>query len=235
MNFLLLGVIVSFAFAGLIFIASENIFSTISIFLITLLFFVLLIKRQIDKYQEKTRRYHQCYQFINSYLISLSIKGSLSAARESSYGTADKGTREVIDSIKDLDEEEKLSYLSKYFKFDLYHLFVDTIKVWSEQGGDILTMSQYLINQVRLKEEYLLYCESVHRSKLIEFFVLWGITLTILTSLRFALSEFYTRIVHAMFFQIAVVVLFLFVLLSIYLMVMRITNVTLEGWKDDEK
>ena len=235
MNFLLLGVIVSFAFAGLIFIASENIFSTISIFLITLLFFVLLIKRQIDKYQEKTRRYHQCYQFINSYLISLSIKGSLSAARESSYGTADKGTREVIDSIKDLDEEEKLSYLSKYFKFDLYHLFVDTIKVWSEQGGDILTMSQYLINQVRLKEEYLLYCESVHRSKLIEFFVLWGITLTILTSLRFALSQFYTRIVHAIFFQIAVVVLFLFVLLSIYLMVVRITNVTLEGWKDDEK
>lgn len=235
MNFLLIGVIVSFAFAGLIFIASENVISTISIFMITLLFFVLLIKRQIDKYQEKTRRYHQCYQFINSYLISLSIKGSLSAARESSYGTADKGTREVIDSIKDLDEEEKLSYLSKYFKFDLYQLFVDTIKVWSEQGGDILTMSQYLINQVRLKEEYLLYCESVHRSKLIEFFVLWGITLTILTSLRFSLSQFYTRIIHAMFFQIAVVVLFLFVLLSIYLMVSRITNVTLEGWKDDEK
>ena len=235
MNFLLIGVIVSFAFAGLIFIASENVISTISIFMITLLFFVLLIKRQIDKYQEKTRRYHQCYQFINSYLISLSIKGSLSAARESSYGTADKATREVIDSIKDLDEEEKLSYLSKYFKFDLYHLFVDTIKVWSEQGGDILTMSQYLINQVRLKKEYLLYCESVHRSKLIEFFVLWGITLTILTSLRFALSQFYTRIIHAMFFQIAMVVLFLFVLLSIYLMVMRITNVTLEGWKDDEK
>ena len=112
---------------------------------------------------------------------------------------------------------------------------MDTIKVWSEQGGDILTMSQYLINQVRLKKEYLLYCESVHRSKLIEFFVLWGITLTILTSLRFALSQFYTRIIHAMFFQIAMVVLFLFVLLSIYLMVMRITNVTLEGWKDDEK
>ena len=235
MNFLLLGVLVSFAFAGLIFIASENFISTISIFLISLLFFVLLIKRQIDKYQEKTRRYHQCYQFINSYLISLSIKGSLSAARESSYGTADKGTREVIDSIKDLDEEEKLSYLSKYFKFDLYHLFVDTIKVWREQGGDILTMSQYLINKVRLKEEYLLFCESVHRSKLVEFFVLWGITLTILTSLRFALSQFYTKIIHAMFFQIAVVVLFLFVLLSIYLMVSRITNVTLEGWKDDEK
>ena len=235
MNFLLIGGIVSLAFAGLIFIASENLVSTLSIFLITFLFFAFLIKRLIDKYQEKTRRYHQCYQFINSYLISLSIKGSLTAARESSYGTADSGTKEVIDSIKDLDEEEKLSYLCKYFKFDLYHLFLDTIKVWREQGGDILMMSQYLINQVRLKEEYLIHCESVHRSKLIEFFVLWGITLTILTSLRFALSQFYSRIIDATFFQVAVVVLFLFLLLSIYIMVSRIVNVTLEGWKDDEK
>ena len=235
MNFLLIGGIVSLAFAGLIFIASENLVSTLSILLITFLFFAFLIKRLIDKYQEKTRRYHQCYQFINSYLISLSIKGSLTAARESCYGTADSGTKEVIDSIKDLDEEEKLSYLCKYFKFDLYRLFLDTIKVWREQGGDILMMSQYLINQVRLKEEYLIHCESVHRSKLIEFFVLWGITLTILTSLRFALSQFYSRIIHATFFQVAVVVLFLFVLLSIYIMVSRVVNVTLEGWKDDEK
>ena len=57
MNFLLIGVIVSFAFAGLIFIASENFISTISIFLISLLFFVLLIKRQIDKYQEHGYRF----------------------------------------------------------------------------------------------------------------------------------------------------------------------------------
>ena len=50
MNFLLIGVLVSLAFAGLIFIASENIFSTLLILLITFLFFVFLIKRQLDKY-----------------------------------------------------------------------------------------------------------------------------------------------------------------------------------------
>ena len=235
MNFLLIGFIVSLAFAGLIYIASENIFVSLSIFLFTLVFFIFLVRRQVNKYREKTRRYHQCYQFINTYLISLSIKGSMTAARESSYGTADKDTQEVIDSIKDLDEEEKLSYLCKYFKFDLYHLFLDTVSLWNEQGGDILAMSQYLVNQVRLKEEYLLYCESIHRHRVIEFTVLWGITLTILASLRFALSQFYTKISHAIFYQIAVVVLFLFIILSIYIMVKRITNITLKGWKDDEK
>lgn len=235
MNFLLTGIIISLAFAGLIFITSENIFSCISIFLLTMVFFVFIVRRRMDKYQEKTRRYHQCYQFINSYLISLSIKGSLAAARESSYGTADQATKEVLDAIKELDEEEKLSYLCKYFKFDLYHLFLDTVSLWNEQGGDILAMSQYLVNQVRLKEEYILHCESAHRSKVIEFSVLWGITLMILASLRFALSQFYSHIAHGLFFQVAVVVLFVFVLVSIYVLVVRITNITLEGWKEDEK
>ena len=157
MNFLLLGSFVSLAFGGLFYMASENIFISIIIFLFSMMFFVFLVRRQIDKYREKTRRYHQCYQFINSYLVSLSIKGSMTAARESSYNTADTGTKDILDSIKEFDENEKLSYLCKYFKFDLYRLFLNTVSLWNEQGGDILSMSQHLVNQVRLKEEYLLF------------------------------------------------------------------------------
>ena len=235
MNFLLIGIIVSLAFAGLLYIASENIFSSLLILVLTLLFLVFIVRRLIEKYQEKTRRYHQCYQFINSYLVSLSIKGSLSAARESSYDTADPQTKEILDSIKELDEEEKLSYLCKYFRFDLYRLFLDTVSLWNEQGGDILMMSQYLVNQVRLKEEYILACESKHKAKLMEFITLWSIALLILSSLRFALSQFYTYISKTIFYQVAVIVIFLFVLVSIYIMVLRISNITLEGWKDEEK
>ena len=235
MNFLLIGIFVSLAFAGLIYLASENIFICLFIFLFSLVFFVFIVRRQIDKYREKTRRYHQCYQFINTYLVSLSIKGSMTAARESSYDTSDKGTKEILDSIKEFDEGEKLSYLSKYFKFDLYHLFLDTVSLWNEQGGDILAMSQHLVNQVRLKEEYILFCESTHRTRLVEFIILWALTLLILISLRFALSQFFTHIVKTIFYQVAVVAIFIFLIISIYIMVKRITNITLEGWKDDEK
>ena len=235
MNLIVTGILVSLAFAGLIYIASENIFSCLILFLITMVFFVFIVRRLIDKYQEKTRRYHQCYHFINSYLISLSIKGSMTAAMESAYNTADESTKEIIDSIKELDEDEKLSYLIKYFRFDLYRLFLDTISLWNEQGGDILSMSQYLMNQVRLKEEYILACQSAHRSKVLEFSVLWGISLAILGALRFALSQFYSYIAHTLFYQIAVPTVFLFVLISIFIMVKRITNITLEGWKDEEK
>lgn len=235
MNFIALGIIVSFVFAGVTFIASQNIFSSLIILAVYTAFFVLIARRQINKNEQKIHRYHQCFQFINSYLISLNVKGSLNAAMESSYETADEGTKEIIDSIKELSEQEKLSYLTKYFKFDLYHLFVDMVSLWSEQGGDILKMSHHLVDQVRLKEEYLLTCESLNKSKTVEFVVLWAIALVILAALRFALSQFFDRISKTIVYQVAVIVVILFALFSIYILILRITNVNLEGWKDEEK
>ena len=159
----------------------------------------------------------------------------MNAAFQSGYEITDESTREIIDSIKDLNEEEKLSYLIKYFKFDIYRLFVDTIKLWNEEGGDILKMSEYLINQARLKEQYLLNSETIHRQKTIEFVVLWSISLAILGILRFALSQFFNKISGSLFYQISVSTIVLFALFSIYILVMRVSNFDLEGWKDDEK
>ena len=235
MNIIVVGIVVSIVLTGVTFIASQNLFSSLIILALSMAFFVLIARRQINKSQQKIHRYHQCFQFINSYLISLNVKGSLSSAMDSSYETADEGTKEIIDSIKDLSEQEKVSYLSKYFKFDLYHLFVDMVSLWNEQGGDILTMSRHLVEQVRLKEEYLLTCESLNKSKTVEFVVLWAIALVILAALRFALSQFFGRISKTVIYQVAVVVVILFALLSIYILILRITNVNLEGWKDDEK
>ena len=235
MNFLLVGIIVSIALTGLTFLASENIFISLGVLLLTNLFFIFFVKRQIDKAHLKIHRYHQCFQFVNSFIISLNIKGSLSAAMQSGYETSDEVTREIIDSIKEMNEEEKITYLSKYFKFDIYHLFIDIILLWNEEGGDILQMSRYLIDQARLKEEYLLNCQSIHKTKSIEFVVLWSIALSILAVLRFALSQFFSYILHTLIYQISIVAIILFTLLSIYILTMRVVKLELEGWKDEEK
>ena len=235
MNFVLVGIVVSFVLAGVNFIATQNIFSTLFIFLISLLFFVLIVKRQMAKNQLKIHRYHQCYQFINTFIVSLNIKGSMSAAIESSYEVSDEATKEVLDSIKEMNEEEKIGYLCKYFKFDLYRLFVDIVSLWNEEGGDILKMSQYLVNQARLKEQYLITCETIHRQKTIEFVTLWSISLAILAILRFTLSQFFYRISGSLFYQISVVVIILFALFSVYILLSRVSKFELEGWKDEEK
>lgn len=234
MNLVFVGLIVALAFAGMLYITCENIVSALIILVFTLVFFFFYIRKQVSKYQTKIRRYHQCYRFINSYLIALSVRESLTAAMESCYETADQETKEIFDGIKEMGETEKLTYLHKYFAFDLYRIFLDIVTLWSEQGGDILTMSQHLINQVRLKEQYLIHCQNVQRSKTIEFTVLWTIALSIMASLRFALSQFYAQIKKTIIFQSAVVVIFIFVIFSIYVLIKRMTDVTLEGWVKDE-
>lgn len=235
MNFVLVGIVVSFVLSGVNFIATQNIFSTLFIFLISLVFFVLIVKKQMAKNQLKIHRYHQCYQFINTFIVSLNIKGSMSAAIESSYEVSDETTKEVLDSIKEMNEEEKIGYLCKYFKFDLYRLFVDIVSLWNEEGGDILKMSQYLVNQARLKEQYLITCETIHRQKTIEFVTLWSISLAILAILRFTLSQFFYRISGSLFYQISVVFIILFALFSVYILLLRVSKFELEGWKDEEK
>ena len=235
MNYFVVGIIVSFVLAGVSYIATQNIFSSLLIFLTTNAFFVLIVRKQMNKSQLKIHRYHQCFQFINSFIVSLNIKGSMSAAMESAYETADDATREILDSIKETNEEEKISYLQKFFKFDLYRLFVDTVSLWNEQGGDILNMSRYLVDQVRLKEQYLINCQLIHKNKTTEFIVLWGITLSILGALRFSLSQFFSYISGTIIYQVSIVVVMLFALLSVYVLTKRVANLNLEGWKDDEK
>ena len=235
MNYLLVGIIVSFVLTGISFVSTQNIFLAIFIFLTSMMFFVFVVNRKIKRNQLRIHRYHQCFHFINSFIISLNVKGSMSAAIQSGYETTDEETKTIIDSIKELNEEEKIMYLCKFFKFDLYRLFVDTINLWNEEGGDILKMSQYLINQVRLKEQYLITCETIHRQKTIEFTVLWSISLAILVALRFALSQFFDRIRQTIIYQVAVTIILLFVLVSVYILLLRVCKLDLEGWKDDEK
>lgn len=235
MNFILVGIVASSILSAITYIASENVIFTILIFLISSAFFLLIVNKSMKRNHLKNHRYHQCFQFINSFIVSLNVTGSMNAAFQRAYETTDDTTKEIVESIKDLNEQEKLSYLIKYFKFDLYRLFVDIIDLWNEEGGDIIKMSQYLVNQARLKEQYLVNCETIHRQKTIEFVVLWAITLAILGILRFALSQFFSHIRGSLFYQISVFVIVLFAIFSVYILLIRVNKVDLEGWKDDEE
>lgn len=230
----LVGFIVSIAFAILCYLSTENLISTIGVSSVTFLYFAIYVYKKIKTKNVKINRFHECYQFINNFLISLSIKGNLSGALASALETQAEDTVEALKELATPDPMSKLDYLKRIFSFDAYYLFLDLLKLYDEQGGNILKMSHYLTNQIREDEDYLVNIERQHKDAIIEFSVLWCFSLLIMGVLKFSLSDFYSHIVSNQFYQISIVAIFLFVLITIHIAVGKITNIEINGWTKDE-
>ena len=227
---LVIGVVISLLFGCMCYVVCNNLIAAIAITVLSILHFSIIIYRRIKDYEEKLFRYNESYYFINNFIVSLSIKGSIQASLEHSNLGGSDDFKSEIDCIHDLNDIEKILYLKKYFYFKSYQLFVDIIFLWMDEGGNILEMTGYLTNLLRNEEEYISFAKLQNKRVLTEFCVLWTFSLGILFSLRFVLHEFYSMILKQTIYPILVSVVFLFVMLSIELLTRRICNIQIKGW-----
>ena len=165
MNSIFLGFFVGISFGIVAYIATSNFIVTGVVFALTLLYFLIFANRILNKYKVKISRFHECYYFVNNFVVSLSIKESLKSSFESVIGYGGDSFKAVLEGVKDLPEMEKLVYLQKYFKFHVYKLFIDLLNVFIEEGGDVIKMSQYLINDMRMIEEYIIQTDNMTKRK----------------------------------------------------------------------
>ena len=226
---------ISIAVGGIMYAASDNYYLGAGSAIIYLLASFIIFVPEIIKYKKAGDRYHECFHFINNFVISLSIKKSIPGALESTSLSMSQQFQDMFSGLANMNEDEKLRYLTSYFPFYVYSLFLQVIDLWTEQGGDILKMSNYLLAETRYEEDYLTTTSSITRRKYIEIASLWAITLAILVLLRFALRDFYNKIKLQPIYIIALAILSLFVLFSIYMVVSRVTDLKLKGYKKNEK
>lgn len=112
------------------------------------------------------------------------------------------------------------------------YVFVTELKVYIEQGGDILNLSSQLINQVNhLKSSAYLFT-SIKKRKLREFSTVWIFSLVSLLYLRLGLEAYYMMVLnHSVLFKYAVAFLFLILILSYGLYFKRYGDYYMEkGW-----
>lgn len=231
-SYLIFFIILSVVFPSITYIVTMNFISTGVVLLLTALYLFLYAYPKLKKMLEENRGFHSCFSFINSYIISLSVKGSLLGAFESTKLLMDKDYQDMTSGISNLNEEERLDYLKKYYNYDIYYLFLSMIKIWVEQGGDIFKISHYLIEEARREEDYLIKCENISKRKIVEFSMLWSFTLLIILVLRFSLNSFYLLITKNLLFQVAIVLLFSLLLLSIHLLLAKIMNSQIRGFRN---
>ena len=219
-----LGLVISLVLTFICYFATSNIFVGIGVLVLCVVFYFVLIYKKLSTHNSNTRKLHECYLFINNFLITLSIKGSLNAAFDATRTSISDEYSEYLASIEEMNPQEKLIYLNKYFPYHIFQIFIDVVLLWQEEGGDILDMSAHITNEMREIKEYVTYCQSVSRRKSLEIGTLWFFSLAIVVALRLTLNDFYSGLLKQPLFVAAVVGLAVLVLFSIYLLVMRITN-----------
>lgn len=235
MNLFLVGFIVAAVFYVICYLALDNFIIAVLPAALSLVYFGFFAEPQINKYKKKIETFEKCYQFINNYLVALSIQPALDVAYEHSMSTLDSSFIEKVGDINQFNAGEKLRYLSNYFPFHCYKLFVDLVDMWQEQGGDILKMSNYLTNQMAQINEYISTCKQMSSKKVVEFVILWIFSLAILVVLRFALSQFYSMLVTKSIYQMGIVAIFGLCILSVQLLISKITKIEIRGWEKNGK
>ena len=172
-NKLFIFLFISLAVAVVAYLALENIFVSIGILALYLVTTILLLLPKFKKYDIVKNRYHECYHFINNFIITLSIKKSISGALETTVGSMNSEFIDMFNGLENMSENEKLDYLSSYFEFYDYSLFLQIVYIWQEEGGDIISMSKYLISNIRHNEEYLTKTESISKRKYLLLYLLF--------------------------------------------------------------
>lgn len=206
--------------------------------MICLVFFFVLIEKEYQKYKKINRTTHECVNFINNFIISLSIHNTISATFEMIKESFSGELKKEVDSIEHLNIVEKLEYLSDYFNSSLYDFFLKIIHQYEYNGGDIIGISQILIFDSRNVETSLDNFISVSKRKFIEFIILWGITMAILLILQFALSMFYDTILNMSFYAPSIFIFFIMFLIFLYFFLKHNFNLSfINEWreKDNEK
>ena len=220
----LLGLVISLILAFVGYFATSNIFVGGGILLYSIVFYYLLLSKRLSAHKNDVARIHECYLFINNFLVSLSIKQSLIAAFEAVSHTISDEFYDYLTSIEDLSPQEKLMYLNRYFSFHIYQIFVDIIFLWLEEGGKILDMSSHITNEMREIEEYTQYSISINRRKAVEIGTLWLFSLAIVIALRIALNEYYGYLLGQPLFIASIALLIVIVSISMFILVSKVAN-----------
>ena len=152
--------------------------------------------------------------FIDQFIISLSIHKTLLASVKSVEELSEIAIKRELASFSDGEPWEKIDYLSQYFNHNIYEAFLDIIKTYLEQGGEILKSSSALLKEVGEERANMIKIKQLHSQKLAELIIGWAFVFLIIGMLRFVVSAIYQSLLLNNTFVYGLEFFIIFILVS---------------------
>ena len=138
--FIILGV-----FLGILcYFSTKNLIFSILILVIFVVDYFIFMRKEFTRYFSLIERVHTSYHFINSFIISLSVKDSLEDAYQNGIRINNARLNAETKELNEMPVLERVKYLYGYFNLSIYKVFLNLLDLYQDQGGNILNMSDCL-------------------------------------------------------------------------------------------
>lgn len=210
------------------FLVTNLFYIPIIILAIYLAYYFLYMRKRIFRYLDRVETIHACYNFINSFIISMSVKDSYDEAYLNGLRFAPKSMLEETNEIENMTIVERIKFLRQYFNLGIYKMFLNIVDLYQEQGGNILTLSEGLTRECTRVEKDVVETTSLSNRHLAEFLVLWLLSFLIIVFLRFALTSFYFEMLKQPLFVVLVTLFYLLFLGSAHLFLLKYSTILIK-------
>lgn len=197
--------------------------------------YFLLIRKDFKRYFSLIDRVHSSYHFINSFIITLSVKDSFEDAYQNAIRLRNPILNAETNELNDLIPLDRVRYLKDYFNLAIYKMFLNVVDLYIDQGGNILNMSENLIRECTRAEKTLSETLSIGYKHLSEFITLWVLSFGILIFIKFSINDFYMQMLKNPIISPLIMVFFLICIVSINLFIKGFTNLTIKEDNHNEK
>ena len=190
--------------------------------------YFVFMRKKINHYFELIERVHASYHFINSFIVTLSVKDSLEEAYQNGIRLNNSRLNIQTKEMNEMPVIERIKYLKSYFNLSIYKMFLNVLDLYQDQGGNILNMSDNLMRETTRNEKTLNDALSIGYKHLTEFIILWLMSFGILLFMRFSIEEFYLMMLKNAFIIPMLFVFFLICIISINLFINSFTNLAIK-------
>jgi len=222
--FITLGIV----FGGLCYVTTNNLIFSIILLVVFITDYFFLMRKRFVHYFSLIERVHTSYHFINSFLISLSVKDSLEEAYQSGIRINNARLNAETEQLTEMSVIDRVKYLKDYFNLSIYLMFLNVLTLHQDQGGNILSMSDNLMREATRTEKTLSDTLAIGGKHLKEFMILWIMSVGILLFMRYSLNDFYASMLKNNLFGYLIFIFYIICIASINLFVIAFTDLTVK-------
>ncbi|MDR1697861.1 MAG: hypothetical protein LBR37_02980 [Erysipelotrichaceae bacterium] len=193
------------------FTLTSNLVFTAGVLVLQFILCFFLFGRIIMRSKKKVRMYETAFSFIDSFLLHLSNYRVVKDVLENRKILFDQELNAFLDKYQEYDDNTKLIEIANFYHVTEYQIFLALIKIYEENGGEILRISNRLVEIIAEKSTLL--SDYKRKSALI---LINNIILTVLTFLILILCRFLVTDLYRVFFSTPLFLILLAIFLAGY-------------------